>query len=187
MMMIKNKMLIALLLISLPSLMAIGQSRYIDRAGKASFYSEAPLENIEAHTDQALSILDVQKAEIAVSLLMKSFQFEKALMQEHFNEKYVESDKYPKATFKGKLIGLDKIDLTKDGTYTVDVEGDLTIHGETTPVKTTAQLVVKNKALSANSTFRVKVKDFKIEIPSIVVKNIAEEVEVKVSFNYQPA
>lgn len=169
------------------SLYSFGQTRYIDRAGKASFFSEAPLENIEAHNEQVLSLLDVEKGEVAVSMLMKSFQFQKALMQEHFNEKYIESDKYPKATFKGKIIDMSKLDIGKDGNYTVDVEGEITIHGETKPLKTKVDFVVKDKSISATSTFNLRVKDFKITIPTLVVKNIAEVVEVKISFNYKPS
>jgi polyisoprenoid-binding protein YceI len=163
------------------------QTRYMDRTGKASFFSKAPLENIEAHNDQVLSLLDVDKGEVAVSMLMKGFQFEKALMQEHFNEKYIESDKFPKATFKGKIKDISKLDLTKDGNYTVDVVGEVTIHGETQPLETKVDFMVKGGKVNANSIFKLRVKDFKITIPSLVVKNIAEEVEVKVSFNYQPS
>lgn len=163
------------------------QTRYMDRAGKASFFSKAPLENIEAHNDQVLSLLDPAKGEVAVSMLMKGFQFEKALMQEHFNEKYIESDKYPKATFKGKIKDMSKLDLTKDGNYTVEVVGEVTIHGETKPLETKVNFTVKGASVQANSTFRLRVDDFKISIPTLVVRNIAEEVEVKVSFNYQPS
>ncbi|HEX5172434.1 MAG TPA: YceI family protein [Cyclobacteriaceae bacterium] len=166
---------------------AMTQTRYMDRAGKASFFSEAPLENIEAHNDQVLSLLDPSSGEIAASMLMKSFQFKKALMQEHFNEKYIESDKFPKATFKGKIVDKSKLDITKDGNYSVEVEGEITIHGETQPLKTKVDFVVKDKNISANSTFNLRVKDFKITIPSLVVKNIAEVVEVKVAFNYKPS
>ena len=177
----------AIVLLVLVSHIVDAQSRYIDRAGKASFFSKAPLENIEAHNDQALSLLDAEKGEIAASILMKSFQFQKALMQEHFNEKYIESDKYPKATFKGRIKDFSKLDLSKDGKYTVEVEGEITIHGETQPLKTNVDFVVKDKVISASSTFMLRVKDFKITIPTVVVKNIAEEVEVKVAFNYKPA
>jgi len=163
------------------------QTRYMDRAGKASFFSKAPLENIEAHNDQVLSLLDVEKGEVAVSMLMKGFQFEKALMQEHFNEKYIESDKFPKATFKGKIKDISKLDLTKDGNYVVDVVGEVTIHGETQPLETKVDFTVKGGQVNANSTFKLRVKDFKITIPTLVIKNIAEEVEVKISFNYQPS
>jgi hypothetical protein len=161
--------------------------RYMDKAGHASFFSKAPLENIEAHNRQALSILDLKSGDIAVSVLMKSFQFEKALMQEHFNENYVESDKYPKASFKGKISGIEKVDLSKDAVHTLDVSGEITIHGETKPVQTKAELTVSKGALSGKSNFTLPVKDFKIEIPKIVVNNIAETVDVKVEFQYQPA
>src|SRR5690606_39483792 len=106
---------IAMLVVLTQPLLA---QRYLDRAGRASFYSKAPLEDIEAHTDQALCVLDAASGEVAASMLMKSFQFEKALMQEHFNEKYVESDKYPKATFAGKITNLADINLSQNGTYT---------------------------------------------------------------------
>lgn len=182
-----KRSIFAVILLVLVSHIVGAQSRYIDRAGKASFFSKAPLENIEAHNDQALSMLDAEKGEIAASILMKSFRFEKALMQEHFNEKYIESDKYPKATFKGKIKDFSKLDLSRDGKYTVEVEGEITIHGETQPLKTNVDFVVKDKVISASATFLLRVKDFKITIPTVVVKNIAEEVEVKVSFNYKPA
>jgi hypothetical protein len=180
------KYVVVLLALLLNGFWCHAQSRYIDRAGKASFFSEAPLEDIEAHNDQVLSLLDVGSGEIAASMLMKSFKFEKALMQEHFNEKYIESDKYPKATFKGKISDPDKIDFGMDGKYTAQVEGEITIHGETQPLKTKVEFVVRDKNISASSTFPLRVKDFKITIPTIVVKNIAEVVEVEVSFNYKP-
>lgn len=179
--------LLFLILITLLVTNSTAQTRYMDRAGKASFFSKAPLENIEAHNDQVLSLLDVEKGEVAVSMLMKGFQFEKALMQEHFNEKYIESDKFPKATFKGKIKDISKLDLKKDGNYTVDVIGEVTIHGETQPLETKVNFTVKDGKVGADSMFKLRVKDFKITIPSLVVKNIAEEVEVKISFNYQPS
>jgi hypothetical protein len=157
--------------------------RYMDRAGRASFYSKAPLEDIEAHTDQALCILDASSGEVASSLLMKSFQFEKALMQEHFNEKYVESDKYPKATFTGKITNLSDINLTQNGTYTARVEGEITIHGVTKPLTTEIELVVQDNGIQATGSFPLRVKDFKITIPTLVVRNIAEVIEVRIAFD----
>lgn len=163
-----------------------GQSKYIDRAGHASFYSKAPLEDIEAHSHQALSLLEIGSGEIVASMLMKSFQFEKALMQEHFNENYVESHKYPKATFKGKVSGIDKVDLKKDGTHTLDVSGEITIHGVTKPLQIKADFTVDKGVLKARSQFSLAVKDFKIEVPKIVINNIAETVQVTVEFQYHP-
>jgi polyisoprenoid-binding protein YceI len=134
--------------------------RYMDRVGRASFYSKAPLEDIEAHTDQALCVLDASSGEVAASLLMKSFQFEKALLQEHFNE--------------------------KDGTYTAKVEGKITIHGETQPLSTDVEFVVQDNTIKATASFPLRVKDFRITIPSIVARNIAEVIEVRVAFDLRP-
>lgn len=163
-----------------------GQSKFIDRAGKASFFSSAPLEDIEAHSNQAVSIFDVQSGEIAASLLMRSFNFRKALMEEHFNENYIESDKYPKAIFKGKVVNIDEVDMSKNGTYSLDVTGDITLHGVTKPIRTKAECVVDGGNIRAKAVFPLKVKDFGIKVPRLVINNIAEVVEVTVSFNYQP-
>ncbi|HEY8513597.1 MAG TPA: YceI family protein [Cyclobacteriaceae bacterium] len=175
---------IAMLVVLTQPLLA---QRYLDRAGRASFYSKAPLEDIEAHTDQALCVLDAASGEVAASMLMKSFQFEKALMQEHFNEKYVESDKYPKATFAGKITNLADINLSQNGTYTAKVEGKITIHGETHPLTTDVELVVQDNTIRASGSFPLRVKDFKITIPSIVSRNIAEVIDVRVAFDLRPA
>src|SRR5690606_38760957 len=164
-----RKLFCVVILVALaPPLLA---QRYMDRAGRASFYSKAPLEDIEAHTDQALCILDASSGEVAASLLMKSFRFEKALMQEHFNEKYVESDKYPKATFAGKISNMADINLNENGTYTAKVEGNITIHGETKPLTTDIELVVQDNTIKATGSFPLRVKDFKITIPTLVARN----------------
>jgi len=163
-----------------------GQTKYIDRSGKASFFSSAPMEDIEAHSQQAISILDLQTGDIAASMLMRSFNFRKALMEEHFNENYVESHKYPKAAFKGKVTNIDQLDISKDGQYSLDITGEITLHGVTKPIQVKAEVVVANKNIQAKAVFPLTVKDFKIKIPRLVVNNIAEEVEVTIAFNYQP-
>ena len=161
------------------------QSKFIDRAGKASFFSSAPLEDIEAHSNQAVSIFDVQSGEIAASVLMRSFNFRKALMEEHFNENYIESDKYPKATFKGKVSNIGDFDVSEPGRYTLNVAGDITLHGVTQPVEVKAEVTVEKGILQAKAVFPLKVQDFKIKVPRLVVNNIAEVVDVTVSFSYQ--
>lgn len=162
-----------------------GQVRYMDRAGEVSFFSKAPLENIEAHTDQALCILDASSGEVAASMLMKTFRFEKALMQEHFNEKYVESDKYPKATFTGKITNLSEINFNENGTYNARVQGEITIHGVTRSLEALVEFVVSDNAIAATGTFPLRVKDFKITIPTLVVRNIAEVIDITLSFNLE--
>lgn len=178
-----NKILLSLLL--LWNAYGVSAQRYMDRAGHASFFSRAPLEDIEAHTDQALCLLDATTGEVATSLLMKTFRFAKSLMQEHFNEKYVESDKYPKATFTGRITNMDDINVAQKGVYIANVQGEITIHGETRPLQTPVSLAVGDNGIEANATFPLKVKDFKITIPSLVARNIAEVIEVRLAFNLQ--
>lgn len=105
-------------------------------------------------------------------------------MQEHFNENYMESDKYPNATFKGKLS--DKIDPSKDGDYTVTVTGELEVHGVKQPRTITGTIKVLNRQISINSEFNVLCKDHQITIPKLVFKNIAESIQVTVSGNFNP-
>jgi hypothetical protein len=177
--------LVGILAFVLPGILS-AQTKFIDRNGKASFFSSAPMEDIEAHNSQVVSILDMDRGEIAVSMLMRSFNFKKALMEEHFNENYVESNKFPKASFKGKITNLDDMDYSKNGTYTLDVSGEITLHGVTKPLAVKAEAVVEDGKIRAKAVFPLAVRDFKIEIPKLVRDNIAEKVEVTVSFNYQP-
>lgn len=168
------------------SVFMLKAEKYITKTGHISFYSEAPLENIEADNNQVTSILDSETGEMVFSLLMKGFQFEKALMQEHFNEKYVHSEKYPKSTFQGKILDVTKVDFSKDGKYEVEVEGTLNLHGVSKTVKSLGTIEVKGEELDANAVFNLTLSDYEIEIPSVVKDNIAEVVEVIVKMNYKP-
>ena len=157
----------------------IGQ-RFITKNGHVWFYSEAPLETIEAHNKQTNAALDIKTGDLVFKILMKSFIFEKALMQEHFNENYVESDKYPNATFKGKVTNLDEIDFSKPDTYDANVEGELTIHGITKKVSSQGTLIVSKETIHCRSKFNVAIDDYNISIPGAVAGKIAEVVEVNV-------
>ena len=119
------------------------------------------------------------------AVLIKAFQFEKALMQEHFNENYMESDKYPKAIFKGAIVDASTVDFSKDGDYPVKVKGKLTIHGVTNEVETDGTIDVKDGKISASSNFEIAVADYKIKIPSVVKDNIAKTVQIVVDMNYE--
>lgn len=182
---VMKAMLAGILAFVLPGILS-AQMKFIDRNGKASFFSSAPMEDIEAHNNHAVSILDVNSGEIVVSMLMRSFNFKKALMEEHFNENYIESSKYPKASFKGRITNLDELDISKNGTCTLDVSGEITLHGVTQPLTVKAEAIVDNGKIQAKAVFPLAVKDFKIEVPRLVRDNIAEKVEVTVSFDYQP-
>jgi polyisoprenoid-binding protein YceI len=117
---------------------------------------------------------------------MKSFKFEKALMEEHFNENYVESEKFPKSTFKGKITNLSDVDFTKTGVYKVTVEGELLIHGVTQNISTPGEIEITGDGVKARSKFFIKPEDYKIEIPSVVRENIAKEITVTVDVNMPP-
>lgn len=158
---------------------AFGQ-RYISKSGHIWFHSEAPLETIEAHNKQVNSALDITTGDFVFKVLMKSFIFEKALMQEHFNENYVESDKYPNATFKGKVTNIDGVEFIEPGTYNAKVTGDLTIHGITKKVSTTGVFEVHTSMIQGKSTFTIMIDDYNISIPGAVAGKIAEEIEINV-------
>jgi len=158
--------------------------KYLSKAAEVSFFSKAPLENIEAHNRQGTTVVDFSKNEMVFTVLMKSFEFDKALMQEHFNEKYVESAKYPKATFKGKFTPMGELALVKDGIYPVTVEGTMEIKGKTNPVKAEGRFIVKDGKLRGTSEFFIVLADYDIKIPGAVKDNIAEKVHVTVEADY---
>ena len=179
----KKIVLLSLLALSAFSLKA---QKYITRNGFIRFFGETQFETIKADNNQVASILDTQTGEIVFQALMKSFQFEKALMEEHFNENYVESDKYPKAVFKGKIADLSAVDFTKNGVYNVQVQGELSLHNVTKNITVPGTLEVSDKSIEAKSKFQVKPEDYNIEIPSVVRDKIAQEMDVTVDMKYTP-
>jgi hypothetical protein len=151
---------------------------YLTRNGFIGFYSKTPLEDIRAENRQAYGMIDVAKKNIAFTLLVKGFMFQKQLMQTHFNENYAESDRYPKASFTGTYTG--DVDISKDGIYPVTVKGQLTFHGVTKSIEVPANIEVQEGVLLGRSEFKLKPADFDIEIPSIVREKIAHQMDVKV-------
>src|SRR5688572_15995215 len=131
------------------------QDKFFTKSGKISFYSKASLENIEAHNKTVACVLDTKTGNVQFAVMMKAFEFEKALMQEHFNENYVESHKFPKAEFKGQLVNYADINFSKDGKYPAKVKGKLTMHGVTRDVETTGTIVVKSGKIDADAVFTV--------------------------------
>jgi polyisoprenoid-binding protein YceI len=168
------------------SLFAGAQDKYMTKTGHVRFYGHTPMEDILANNQQAASILDVKTGDIVINILIKSFEFERALMQEHFNENYMESDKYPKATFKGNVTNMNKVNPGKDGSYPVTVMGDLTIHNVTKNTTTPGTLEVKGGRILANAKFMVAPEDFGIQIPGVVKEKIAKEMDVTVELAYDP-
>ena len=173
-------------LLLLASLLAIAETtlaqRYRVATSQVSFFSEAPMEDIEAHTQQATGLFDAASSEIAFVVPIRSFQFEKSLMQEHFNENYLESEKYPNATFEGKLDGFQ---AESKGKQTVTARGKFTIHGVTRDVEIPGEVFRDKDTWQMKAMFPVKLEEYKIRIPKVVFYNIAETVEVNVQFTYQ--
>ncbi len=156
--------------------------RYRLTSGEVSFFSSAPLEDIAANNTQAQSIFDAASGEIAFIIPIKKFTFEKSLMQEHFNENYLESDQYPNAKFEGVLAGFQP---EVSGPQQVTARGKLTIHGVTHTVEVPGTVHLKGDRIAMNAKFPVKLEDYKIKIPQVVFYNIAEVVDVTVNFVYE--
>jgi hypothetical protein len=159
---------------------AMGQ-RYVTRNGNIRFFSQAPLENIEAVNRQVSAALDAQTGEFVFMVVIRSFQFEKALMQEHFNDNFMESHDFPNASFKGEVTNIDEIDFGKPGIYDATVEGDLTIRGITHRISEKGTLEVKDDMVIGNCVFMVLLDDYDIRVPRAVIDNIASEIEVTVN------
>lgn len=154
------------------------------RNGYVKFFSDAPVEDIAAENNQVSSIVNTENGQFAFLVPIKGFQFEKALMQEHFNENYMESGEYPNATFKGKIANLEEVDFSKEGTYSVQFEGTMNIHGIDQKMTHTGNLKVKEGEVSIKTKFNVKCSDYEINIPSAKKDNISDNIEVTVNIAY---
>ena len=177
---------IIVLLLSVMTITAGAQSLYMTKTGKVSFNSRSSVEKIEADNNEVSSVINTQTGDMVFAILLKSFHFDRALMEEHFNENYVESDKFPKSTFKGKISNLSAINFTKDGSYPATVEGDLTMHGVTKKVTSNGTLTVKAGKIAAYAKFSLKLKDFDISIPSLVADKISQDIDIIVDCKYDP-
>ena len=161
-------------------------TKYFTREANITFLSDAPLEKIQGINNQAVSMLDISTGAIEFAVLMKAFEFEKALLQEHFNENYVESDKFPKANFKGTITNFSDVKWTVDGEYPVTATGKLTMHGVTKDVTSKGKITVNAGVISATSTFNILISDYNITIPSVVKDKINNSVKIDVTSNYKP-
>ncbi len=157
---------------------------YITKTGFTGFYSKTPMEDIKAENSQVVAIVDIEKKTLACSMLLKSFTFRKQLMQEHFNENYVESDKYPKAIFKGNFTG--NIDVDNPQPNAVQVNGTISLHGVDKEVLIPATIEMKNGVLIGSAKFQLVPQDFNIKIPSLVSDKIAKLIDVEIKIECNP-
>ncbi len=163
------------------SLSGFGQ-KYQTEKSSITFFSSAPIEDISASNQSAKSLFDLSSGQIAISIPINKFKFEKELMEEHFNEKYLESEKYPMATFTGKI----NTEVVKGSDTQASASGKLTIHGVTRNVTIQGDIHWIGDYVVMKSGFTIKLDDYKIKIPKLMWQNIAEEVSVKVELNFSP-
>jgi hypothetical protein len=175
----------ALFLLSFLVLSASAQ-KYITKNGFIGFFSHTPMEDIKGDNNQVASILDTSNGEIVFQVLIKSFHFDRALMEEHFNENYMESEKFPKSSFKGRITNLSSVDFSKSGTYEVTVDGDMTIRDVAKKVSVKGTLEVVNGGINANAKFNIVPEDYNISIPGVVREKISKNFEVTVTMKYSP-
>jgi len=178
-----NKLYLYILFFGVAGQQIFSQEQFIARQGQISFFSYTSVENIEAKNNQVLSILDVDNNEMAVSMLMRAFTFKKDLMYEHFNESYIESDLFPKATFQGKFPELDVV--STDSQFII-VKGVINIHGISKNIDIKTEITKSEDGYLISGEFDLVVDDFNIKIPLILSRNIAKIVSVKINFQYSP-
>ncbi len=182
-----KKLLFTLLLSQSFVPFADAQERYFTREGEVSFFSATPVENIEADNKKLQSVIDISSGAFEFAALVKSFEFEKALMEEHFNENYMESNTYPKATFRGKIQNLEELKAKGfSSSATAMAKGVMTIHGVEQEVELPTHLVKDGDGFKVTCTFNVKPQDYKIAIPNAVQDKIAKEIEVTVDAALNP-
>jgi polyisoprenoid-binding protein YceI len=162
------------------SILSFGQ-RFVSFESETSFFSSAPLEDIRAINRSAVSAIDFETGEVVFSVPINKFEFQKSLMKEHFNDKYMESEQFPKAFFKGKFKDFKLI----EGEQQIETTGLMIIHGVEREIKATGWIDFDGKYIELKSDFVIRPEDYEIDIPKLMWQNIAEEVEVKVRFKYR--
>ena len=167
------------------SVSTIEAQKYFTRQAQISFFSDTPMEKIEAKNGTGTCVVDFEEQRMEFAVLIKAFQFKKALMQEHFNENYMESHKFPKSTFKGKIVEPEDFEI-KEGKQDVKVNGTLTIHGVEKEVTAPGTIEITGNDVNLSSVFTVAVADFDISIPGVVRDNIAKEVDITVDAKLEP-
>jgi polyisoprenoid-binding protein YceI len=160
---------------------SVSAQKFFTKTGHISFFSKTAMENIEAHNKTATCVMDSQTGNIQFSVLLKAFHFEKALMEEHFNENYVESEKFPKSEFKGIITNNSEIQYNKDGKYPAKVKGKLTIHGMTQEVESTGFLIIQAGKIELLSDILIQLSDYDIKIPGAVKEKVSNTLKISVN------
>lgn len=181
-----KKNLIVVFVLLLTTSVSFAQEKFFTKTGKINFFSKAPLEDIEAKNKTVTAVIDSKTGGIQFAVQMKGFEFEKQLMQQHFNENYVESDVYPKGEFKGTITNNSEINYSKDGNYNAKVKGKMTIHGVTKEVETTGAVKVDGGKLEIASSFNIMLSDYDVKIPAVVKDKISNSIKISVDCKLEP-
>ena len=180
-----KKLMLAMLFAS-ATVISNAQTKYFTKDGNISFYSKAAVEDIEATNKKVTCVVDAATGQMEFSMLIRAFEFEKELMKEHFNENYMESEKFPKSTFKGTIDNASSVKWTVDGTYPVKVSGKLTLHGVTKDISTAGNFTVKGGKIIGKSEFMVSLVDYDIKVEKAYTAKIADKIKVIVDVNLAP-
>lgn len=164
----------------------IAQSLFSLKTGQITFFAGTPIEDIDAKNIKSTSFINLKNGDVMISIPNKDFVFKRALMQEHFNENYMESEKYPKSTFKGTILNIDSLNLQSGEQLKIRVKGLLNIHGVEQNQTIDATIVAQKNGFLVESKFFIKLEDFKIDRPKIVWEKLAEKVEINLKFQYEP-
>ena len=178
----KKAIFLSILFFSMHEIQA--QVRYSTKTGKAWFDAGTGMEDITGTNKSVLSVFDPSTGKIQFKITIKAFEFWSALLGEHFNENYMESDKYPDSKFNGIVTNMDKVNISKDGIYPLNVKGKLTIHGVEKEIETKGTFKVSGQNIDASSEFIVAMEDYKIAIPSVVKDKLSKTAKVKINCNY---
>ena len=160
----------------------IAKDIYFTRSGAISFFSSTPIEDIKANNEQATCVLDMETGSVSFRIPIRGFIFKNSLMQEHFNENYLESDKFPYASFKGQVNDWGEINLSKDY-QSIEIKGMMNIHGVSQKITEVGRISLRDGRVIGNSIFKIKVADYGIEIPKLVRENIAKVMEINIDLD----
>jgi hypothetical protein len=178
------KKISVLLIVAIIGSLSINAQKYKTTEGQIEIFSKTPIFTIEGMNKKVASIINFETGDIVATTLVRSFKFHEALVEDHFNENYMESEKYPKASFKGKITNIKDVDLKKNGEYKVTIKGDLTLHGQTNPIEVPGTLTVKDGKLSGKTVFNVSLAGYKIHVEENYKDAIKDEIRLNVNFDY---
>lgn len=162
------------------------QEKFYTKTGKVSFFSTTTMENISAINKTVVCLMNTKTGDLQFAVLMKGFEFKKALMQEDFNRDYVESTQFPKSEFKGLVTNNAAVNYAVNGKYNAEVKGKLTLHGVTKDISVNGTITIKDGKASLNSVFSILIADYNVSIPKMYVDNISKSIRITVECVLEP-